>query len=129
MSDDQRRHHALLLRDLGPHGLVFVPLVGQVFWVSSLLYSSRDPAPGRPAVVVAVPFRASATARIQIVTRTSKPGVAGVAHGRDPGLDLDRSGVFSDLVSCLALSWRPGNVLLAGQLPEPYLARVMERFG
>jgi len=129
MGDDRRRQHALLPPDFGPAGPVSVPLVGQVFWVRSLLYSSRDPAPSRPAVVVAVPFQGSATARIQIVTRTSRMGVAGVAHGQDRGLGLDRPGVFSDLVSCLASSWQPGNVLLAGSLQERCFERVMERFG
>lgn len=129
MATDRRHRHAVLAPDLGPPGPAFLPQLGHVYWVRSLLYSSFDPAPCRPAVVVAVPFRASPTARIQIVTRTSDLEVIGVAHQRDPQLGLDHNGVFSDLVSCLASSWRPGDVLPAGPLPEPYLTRVMERFG
>ena len=123
-----RRRHALLMPDLGPVGDPFVPKVGQVFWVRSLLYSSTDPAPGRPAVVFAAPSTPSATARIQIVTRTSDTGVPGVRHEGGLVPTLDMPGVFSDLVSCRASAWRSGDVLLVGQLCEPYLGRVLDWF-
>lgn len=123
-----RRLHALLTPNLGPLGDPYLPEIGQVFWVESLLYSSSDPAPGRPAVVIAVPSAPNATARIQIVTRTSDTTVAGVLHEAGLLPTLNKPGVFSDLVSCRASSWRAGRVRLVGQLCDPHLGRVMERF-
>lgn len=123
-----RRSHALLMPDMGPIGDPYLPKGGQVFWVRSLLYSSSDPAPGRPAVVVSAPSCLRATGRIQMVTRTSDLTVAGVLHEGGLLPTLDKPGVFSDLVSCRASAWRPGDVLLVGELSEPHLSRVTERF-
>lgn len=47
--------------------------------------------------------------------------VPGVKHDRDLALDCDLDGVFSDPVSCLASSWRPGDVKLLGPLPQAVL--------
>jgi len=86
-----------------------------------------DPAPERPAVVVAVPPDPESMAPLRVVTRTSQP-VPGIAHPADRSLRLNKDGVFSDLVTVERSLWRPGNVELVGVLPEPYLALVMERF-
>ena len=83
----------------------------------TLLYSSTDPAPARRAVVVGVPDPLSPAARVRLVTRTSDLSVPGVPHDRDLALGCDLDGVFSDPVSCLASSWRPGDVKLLGVLP------------
>lgn len=97
-----------------------MPEVGQVYRVRTLTYSSSDPAPARPAVVVDVP--AVKFARIRLVTRTSK-NVSGVAHAADPALGLDRDGVFADLVSVEPALWRPENATLLGVLPGPSSTR------
>lgn len=41
---------------------------------------------------------------------------------------LDKDGVFSDLTQIEQQLWRPENVIRLGELPEPYLARVLGRF-
>lgn len=125
MRDERPRRHALLIPDLGPPGPPYLPLVGEIYWVMSLLYSPSDPAPARPAVVVFVPAVATPTARIRIVTRTSET-VPGIAHPRDLANGLSYDGTFSELGSVLASSWRSGNVRPAGTLVEPFLGRVME---
>lgn len=91
----------------------------------TLLYSSTDPAPARPAVVLQVP--ALASARIQLVTRTteSRPGVAHPA-GDVPGLEV--AGVFSDLASVERSLWCPQNVNHCGRLGEPVWTLVQEHF-
>jgi hypothetical protein len=43
-------------------------------------------------------------------------------------LKLNRSGVFSDLVSVEQQLWRPENVECLGVLPEPFLSNVLRRF-
>jgi hypothetical protein len=125
MRDDGRKPHAVRVPDMGPLSSAFTPRVGQLYWVMSLLYSSSDPAAARPAVVVGVSSPRSLTARIRIVTRTSQ-GVDGVRHPRDLALRMDRDGVFSDVLSCLASSWRYGHVKLVGELGEPYLSEVIK---
>ena len=118
MGSDRRRRHALLAPDLGPSGPPYVPVVGELYLVRTLLYSSTDPAGARPAVIVGIPSSPTPTARVRLVTRTSDRTVPGVRHDRDPALGCDRDGVFSDLVSCLVLSWRSGDVKLLGPLPQ-----------
>lgn len=125
MREPNRRGHAVRVPYLGPPGPPFVPVVGGLYRVMSLLYSSSDPAPARPVVVVEVPARSTPTARIRVVTRSSH-AVEGVAHPADLALELDRNGVFSTLGLVLASSWRSGAVLHLGDLPEPYLSRVIE---
>ena len=121
-----KRGHALLAPDFGPPGPPFLPTAGEVYWVQTLLYTSTDPAPARPAVVLLVP--ALASARIQLVTRTSG-SPSGVAHPADDALGLELDGVFSDLVSVERSAWRPNNVHLCGRLGEPVWTLVQERFG
>lgn len=125
MRDPNRRGHAVRVPYLGPPGPPYVPVVGGLYRVMTLLYGSSDPAPARPVVVVGVSARATPNARIRIVTRSSQD-VKGVHHPAAPACRLDRDGVFSTLGLVLASSWRSGAVLHLGDLPEPYLSRVIE---
>jgi hypothetical protein len=117
--------HALLAPSFDPPGPPFLPAEGDVYWIRTLLYSSTDPAPARPAVVLTVP--ALASARIQLVTRSSKR-VPGVAHAADAILDLDHDGVFSDLVSVERSAWCPQNIRRCGRLEESVWQAVQDRF-
>jgi hypothetical protein len=56
--------------------------------------------------------------------------VPGVPHPADPQLSshLDKDGVFSDLTQIEQQLWCPENVMLLGELPEPYLSTVLRRF-
>lgn len=120
-----KRGHALLAPDFGPPGPPFLPAEGEVYWLRTLLYSSTDPAAARPAVVLQVP--ALASARIQLVTRTteSRPGVA---HPADDVPGLEVAGVFADLVSVERSLWCPNNVYLCGRLGEPIWTLVQEQY-
>ena len=123
-----RPKHALLPRDKGKQGEPCLPQVGQLYLVDTIIYAlGTDPAADRRAVVITVPPGPGSKSPIQVVTRTSKKA-PGVAHPADLSIGCDRNGVFSDLVSVEQQLWRPGNVLLLGVLPEPYLSRVLERF-
>lgn len=122
---DAERGHALLAPPFDGPGPPFLPAEGEVYWVRSLLYSSTDPAPARPAAVLLVP--ALASARIQLVTRTSG-SPPGVTHPADASLGLDLAGVFSDLASVERSAWCPQNVRLCGQLDEAMWKLVQERF-
>jgi hypothetical protein len=117
--------HALLAPPFGSPGPSYLPAQGDVYWVRSLLYSSSDPAPARPAVVLLVP--ALTSARIQLVTRTSEP-TPGVPHPADASLGLDRAGVFSDLASVERSLWCPQNVTLCGKISDFAWNLVQERF-
>lgn len=55
VGSDRRLRHALLAPDLGPSGPPYLPVVGELYLVRTLLYSSTDPAAARRAVVVSVP--------------------------------------------------------------------------
>lgn len=123
-----RTKHALLPRDKGGQGEPFWPQVGELYLVETTAYTlGTDPAADRPAVVITVPPGPGSKSPIQVVTRTSK-SVPGVVHPADLSIGCNRNGVFSDLVSVEQHSWRPGNVVLLGVLPEPYFSRVLERF-
>jgi hypothetical protein len=124
-----RSRHALLPQDKGGRGEPFLPQVGELYLVETTIYTlGTDPAADRRAVVITVPPDPSSKRPIQLVTRTSKKA-PGVAHPVDLSIGCDRDGVFSDLVSVEQQLWRPGNVVLLGVLPEPYLSLVLERFG
>lgn len=128
MTRPRRKGHALLPRSRGEAGEPFLPEVGQVYQINTLIYSfGIDAAAERPAVVLTVPSVAGSFAPIQIVTRTSR-GAPGVLHPADAVLKLNKDGVFSTLVSVEQSLWRPGNVELLGLLTEPYLTLVVERF-
>lgn len=121
--------HALFPRDKGERGEPCLPMVGQLYLVETTIYSlGNDPAADRRAVVITVPPGPESKGPIQIITRTSRKA-PGVAHPADLSIRCDRNGVFSSLASVEQQLWRPGNVQLLGVLPEPYLARVLERFG
>lgn len=128
MSRGGGRSHAWLARKKGEPGEPFLPKVGELYLVSTIIYSfGPDPAADRPAVVITVPPKPVSHSPIQLVTRTSKR-VPGVAHPADMSLRCDRDGVFSDLVSVEPQLWRPQNVECLGVLPEPFLSDVMRRF-
>lgn len=128
MKRPKRKGHALLPRSRGEAGEPFLPTVGQVYQINTIIYTfGTDPAPERPVVVLAVPTSSGSVAPIQIVTRTSQDA-PGIRHPSDRALKLNKDGVFSDLGSVEQSLWRPGNVELLGVLPEPYFSRVMERF-
>jgi hypothetical protein len=120
-----KRGHALLPPPFDPPGPPFLPTAGEIYWVTSLLYHSNDPAPARPAVVLEVP--ALASARIRIVTRTSK-SVPGVKHPAAPSRGLNLDGVFSDLWSVERHLWCPQNVKLCARLDEVTWKAVQEWF-
>jgi mRNA-degrading endonuclease toxin of MazEF toxin-antitoxin module len=129
---DGKRDHALRLPPFDPPGPPFLPTEGEIYWVASLFYYSNDPAPARPAVVLEVP--ALASARIRIVTRTSKTvtktgkPAPGIKHLADAVLGLDRDGVFSDPTSVERFLWCPHHVKLCGRLDEATWKAVQERF-
>lgn len=128
MSRGDGRSHAWLARPKGEPGEPFLPKEGELYLVSTIIYSfGFDPAADRPAVVICVPPDRAARSPIQLVTRTSKP-VPGVLHPADMSLKCDRDGVFSDLVSVERQLWTPQNVELLGVLPDPYLSDVLRRF-
>ncbi len=128
MSSGGGRSHAWLPRRKGEPGEPFLPKLGELYLVNTIIYSiGHDPAADRPVVVICVPPEPASRSPIQIVTRTSKP-VPGVRHPADVSLKLNRSGVFSDLVSVEQQLWRPENVECLGVLPEPFLSNVLRRF-
>jgi hypothetical protein len=128
MSRGSGRSHAWLPQKKGEPGPPFLPEVGQLYRVNTIIYTfGHDPAAERPAVVIGVPASGITHSPIQLVTRTSK-GVPGVEHPADISLGCDRDGVFSDLVSVEQKLWRPESVICLGVLPEPFLSRVLRRF-
>jgi hypothetical protein len=123
------RSHAWLSQKKGEPGEPFLPKVGELYLVSTIIYTfGYDPAADRPAVVICVPPTPASRSPVQLVTRTSKAAAAGVKHPADQSLGLDRDGVFSDLVSVEQQLWRPQNIKCLGVLPEPFLSYVLERF-
>ena len=119
------RSHAWLPRLREETGDPFLPEVGELYLVKTIIYSSSDPAADRSVVVVLVPSVPHGT--IQFFTRTSKTDVPGIKHPADLSLRCDRDGVFSDLASAEQRLWTPQNVTYLGLLGEPYLAKVLER--
>jgi hypothetical protein len=125
MSRGDGRSHAWLARPKGESCDPFLPQIGELYLVTTIIYG-HDPAADRPAVVLTVTAQPTHTP-IQLVTRTSKR-VPGVPHPADTSLKCDRDGVFSDLVSVERQLWTPQNVEYLGVLPEPFLSAVVERF-
>lgn len=128
MSRGDGRSHAWLARGKGESGEPFLPELGELYLVNTIIYSfSPDPAADRPAVVLTVAPASVPHRPIQLVTRTSQR-VRGVAHPADTSLKCDRDGVFSDLVSVEPQLWTPKNVEYLGVLPEPFWSNVVGRF-
>lgn len=129
MSRGDGRSHAWLPRKKGDSDEPFLPKLGELYLVSTIIYTFGydDPAADRPAVVISVAPEQVSHRPIRLVTRTSQQ-VPGVAHPADRSLNLDRNGVFSDLASVEQQLWTPRNVELLGILPEPFLSKVLERF-
>lgn len=128
MSRPRRRAHALLPRPKGEAGEPYLPKLGELYLVETRIFSfGADPAADRPAVVIGLPAGPESKSPIQVVTRTSQ-SVPGIKHPADPSVSLNKDGVFADLASIEQQLWRPGNVLLLGVLPEPFLSLVLERF-
>lgn len=127
MARDRQPQHAVLAKLKGDRDAPpFLPEVGELYLVDTLIYAANDPAAARP-VVVCVPPSPASKSPIQIVTRTSQ-STRGIPHPADRSVHLDRPGTFSTLTSAEQQLWRPCNVELLGVLAEPYLARVLERF-
>ena len=82
MSRGGDRSHAWLARTKGESGEPFLPKVGELYLVNTIIYTfGHDPAAERPAVVISVPPELTSHSPIQLVTRTSKR-VAGIAAPR-----------------------------------------------
>ena len=129
MSRGGDRSHAWLARTKGESGEPFLPKVGELYLVNTIIYTfGHDPAAERPAVVISVPPVLTSHSPIQLVTRTSKRVAGHPRHPADKSLRCDRDGVFSDLVSVEQQLWRPQNVECLGVLPEPFLSDVLRRF-
>jgi hypothetical protein len=111
----------------GEQGEPFLPEVGQIYLVRTIIYG-YDPAADRRAVVTCVPPPSVPHSPVRIVTRTSQKTAPGVPHPADLALQCDLDGVFSNLTSVEQRLWRPENVKLLGVLTDPYLAKVLERF-
>lgn len=128
MARGDGRSHAWLAQEKGEPGEPFLPKVGELYLVNTIIYSfGSDPAADRPVVVFCVPPNQVLHSPIQLITRTSK-SVPGVRHPADLSLGCDRDGVFSDLVSVEQQLWKPQNVELLGVLPDPFWTQVLERF-
>jgi hypothetical protein len=128
MARGDGRSHTWRSQKKGQPGEPFLPKVGELYLISTIIYMcGHDPAADRPAVVICVPPEPASRSPIQLVTRTSK-AVPGVKHPADASLELDRDGVFPDLVSVEQRLWSPQNVTRLGVLPEPFLSDVLRRF-
>lgn len=130
MSNNSRRSHAWLAKPKGELGEPFLPKVAELYLITTRIFKVRyDPAASRPAVVIGVPAEPGSRFPIEVVTRTSQKA-SGVRHPANPKLSslLDKDGVFSDLTQIEQQDWRPENVTLLGELPEPYLSSVLGRF-
>ena len=105
-------------------GEPYLPDVGEVYQILTLIKFSFDPKAERPCVVVGVP--AAAHQRITIVCRTSDTDVQGVSHPADPDLEMNLNGVFAGLDSVEQQLWTSANVRYLGRLGDPWLTAVLE---
>lgn len=110
-----------------PLGEPFIPIVGDLYWVTTRIFWSGDRKPTRPVVVIEVP--SDGLGRIAVVTRTTDLARKGIPHDPVPELGLNRPGVFADFGSTEALLWTPRNVCRLGSLANDVLTKIMERFG
>jgi hypothetical protein len=109
-----------------PLDVAYLPLVGEIYIIRTVIVQPPDKHDTRPVVVVASP--ANLLGRISLVCRTSDISAKGVQHARDRRLGLNRDGVFCRLTSTEAQLWTPRNVTLLGSLEPEHLAPVVERF-
>jgi hypothetical protein len=109
-----------------PQDVPFLPLIGEVYRIRTIICQPPDRHDTRPVVVVASPT--GLTGRITMVTRTSDTKAPGVPHARSKPLDLSADGVFCRLRSVEAQLWTPRNVTRLGPLEPAVLAAVVERF-
>ena len=114
------------VRRQDPADVPFLPTVGQVYLVATVLFQPPDKKPHRPFVVVDAPL--TMRGRIAVVARTTDTNAAGIAHSADPALSLDKDGVFALLKSVEAQEWTPRNAALCGQLPPAVLQQVIRRW-
>jgi hypothetical protein len=114
------------VKPLDPLDQPFLPVLGDLYWVSTVILWSGDKKPTRPVVVIEVP--SDLFGRIALVTRTSDTTRKGVAHDPMPEIGLAKPGVFADYASTEAILWTPRNVQRLGALPAPVLANVLDRF-
>ncbi len=105
----------------------YLPEVGEVYWVDSVIVQPVDKKSDRPALVVAVP--ASPLGRITVVTRTSNvKRQPGVASPRDDALGLNKSGVWGYLGTADAALWTPSMVTFLGVVERLVLDEVRKEF-
>ena len=116
-----KKSHATYVAPSGPPSGPFLPAVGELYWVDTLLYTASDPAHRRPAVVVDVPEPPHSP--IRIATRTTNLDVRGVRHAAQPQWSL-QEGVFSDLNLVKKSEWRTPRVSLIGSLDASTLDAV-----
>lgn len=114
------------MRREDPADVPFLPSVGQVYLVATVLFQPPDKKPRRPFVVVDAPM--TLRGRIAVVARTSNTEVDGVQHDADPALNLEKDGVFAWLKSTEAQLWTPRNVLLYGKVSPAVLKQIMRRW-
>lgn len=105
----------------------FLPDVGDLYWVKSIIFWSGDRKPTRPVVVLESP--PDRFGRILMVTRTSDTSRKGVFHDAMPEIGLTKPGVFRNLVSAAASVWTPRNVQHLGSLPAATFDKIMDRLG
>lgn len=114
------------MRRQDPADVPFLPTVGQVYLVATVLFQPPDKKPHRPFVVVDAPL--TLRGRISVVARTTNTDADGIAHGADPALGLSKDGVFALLKSVEAQEWTPRNALLYGELPPAVLQQIIRRW-
>jgi len=105
----------------------FLPTIGDLYWVQTIILWSGDKKSRRPVVVIEAPR--DRFGRVFMVTRTSDTTRKGVPHEAMPGIGLSKPGVFVRFASAEASLWTPRNVQRLAPLPADVLAKVMGRFG
>ncbi len=124
--------HAVRMPAFGPAEPTYLPNVGDVYLVSPQLLGSREDraftsaADLVPVVVLAVPRLASA--RIQVVNRTSDRSAPGIPHGPAPQLGLHQRGVWTNVITVDKSLWTSRGARWRGPLERVVLADVLERF-
>ena len=105
----------------------FLPVEGELYWVSTAILWGGDRKSTRPVVVIEA--SSGRVTRIVVVTRTTDTRRKGVPHQPMPEIGLTRPGVFADLRSAERMLWTPRNTCRLGALPQDVFNDVMRRFG